>query len=184
MTSKILNAAIDVPVDNTPTPTTTHYQQLANDFSNALDALVTILPRLELKHESTVGFVRSHVNVSLEFLETVIAAVERTPTLTQLNKVDLVQARDTLQFLSAFRVIVDRIDEVSKALKFTMDSRKANLSADALQIYAIAKGVARDAGSADVAIHVQNMKRDLGRAKALARTKSAKPLPGTPAAAA
>jgi hypothetical protein len=84
------------------------------------------------------------------------------------------QARDTLQFLSAFRVVVDRINEVGKALKFTMDSRKALLTADTLQIYAIAKGLARDPGSADVAAQLQNMRRDLGRAKALARARSAK----------
>jgi hypothetical protein len=33
----------------------------------------------------------------------------------------------------------------------------------ALQIYDIAQGIARDPRSADVAAHVANMKRDLGR---------------------
>ena len=51
----------------------------------------------------------------------------------------------------------------ANSLKFTMASRKASLAADALQIYSIAKGIARDPGAAVVASLVQNLKRDLGR---------------------
>jgi hypothetical protein len=65
-------------------------------------------------------------------------------------------------------------------LKFTMASRKASLAADALQIYSIAKGVARDPGAAAVASLVSNLKRDLGRrgrAKGSAAAAAAKSAP-------
>ena len=147
----------------TPTPTLTHYQQLADQFSKALDEIAAIIPKLESSHVATANFVRSHLNVPTEFLATAIAAVEQVPELQNVNKLDVVAARDTLQFIEAFRPIEDKVMAFAKSLKFTMASRKASLAADALQIYSIAKGVARDPGSAGVASIVANLKRDLGR---------------------
>ena len=72
-------------------------------------------------------------------------------------------ARDTLQFIDAFRPVSDKVTAFAKSLNDTMASRKANLAADALQVYSIAKGYARDPNSATVAALVANLKRDLGR---------------------
>ena len=146
-----------------PTPTITHYQQLADNFTKALDEITQGLPNLEDAHPATANFVRSHANVSNEFLATAIAVVEQTPELQHLKKLDVVAARDTLQFIEAFRPVLDKIAALAQSLKFTMASRKASLAADALQIYDIAKGVARDPGAAAVVSHVRNLKRDLGR---------------------
>ncbi len=148
---------------NTPTPTVTHYQQLADQFSKALDDLAAIVPQLEASHATTANFVRSHLNVPTEFLATAIAAVEEVPELQNVNKLDVVSARDTLQFIEAFRPVQDKLTAFANTLKFTMASRKATLAADALQIYSIAKGIARDPGSAAVVSLVANLKRDLGR---------------------
>jgi hypothetical protein len=161
-------AGADAPPDGTtpevpPSPTITHYQQLADEFMRELDDIATIIPSLEASHVSTAKFVRSHLNVSNEFLATAIAAVEQTPALQGVNKLDVQAARDTLQFIEAFRPVLDKVSAFASTLKFTVASRKASLVADALQIYDIAKGVARDPGSAAVASLVANMKRDLGR---------------------
>src|SRR5437763_747783 len=65
------------------------------------------------------------------------------------------------------------------SLKFTMSSRKATLAADALQIYSIIKGLARDPGSAGIASFVANLKRDLGRrGRPKGSVAAAKPSPG------
>lgn len=147
----------------TATPTVTHYKQLADQFSQALDEIASIIPKLEAQHPATANFVRSHLNVPTEFLATAIAAVEQTPELQGVNKLDVAAARDTLQFIDAFRPIQDKVTAFANSLKFTMASRKASLAADALQIYSIAKGIARDPGAAAVASLVSNLKRDLGR---------------------
>lgn len=174
-----------------PTPTITHYQQLADEFSKALDDIASIIPKLEATHPATANFVRSHLNVPTEFLATAIAAVEQTPALQGVNKLDVASARDTLQFIEAFRPVQDKMTAFANSLKFTMASRKASLAADALQIYSIAKGVARDPGAAAVASLVQNLKRDLGRrgrakgaaaaAKASAPVVPSAPITGRPA---
>lgn len=151
------------PAVDTPTPTITHYQQIAAEFMAALDQIALIIPKLEAVHVSTANLVRSRLNVPNEFLATVTAAVEQTPELQAVKKLDVNEARDTLQFLEAFRPVRDKVDAFAKNLKHTMDSRKATLATQSLQVYDIAKGVARDPNSATVASLVANMKRDLGR---------------------
>lgn len=151
------------PPTDTVTPTITHYQQVAAEFMAALDEIAKIIPKLEAVHVSTANLVRSRLNVPNEFLATVTAAVEQTPELQAVNKLSVNEARDTLQFLEAFRPVRDKVDAFAKNLKHTMDSRKATLATQSLQVYDIAKGVARDPNSATVAALVANMKRDLGR---------------------
>lgn len=151
------------PDPTAPSPTVTRYQQLADDFSRALDEIAAIIPKLEASHPATANFVRSHVNVPAEFLATAIAAVDQTPELQGVKKLNVSAARDTLQFIEAFRPMQDKVAAFADSLKFTLASQKASLAADALQIYQIAKGVARDPGAGSVASLVQNLGRDLGR---------------------
>jgi hypothetical protein len=169
------------PPDGTPTPTITHYQQVAAEFMAALDEIAKIIPKLEAVHVATANLVRSRLNVPNEFLATVTAAVEQTEELQAVKKLDVNEARDTLQFLEAFRPVRDKVDAFAKNLKHTMDSRKATLATQSLQVYDIAKGVARDPNSATVAALVANMKRDLGRCgrpKTPLALKKVAPAPG------
>ncbi|HYK03185.1 MAG TPA: hypothetical protein VE974_15605 [Thermoanaerobaculia bacterium] len=151
------------PAPGIPTPTVTHYQQVAAEFMSALDEISQIIPKLEAIHVSTANLVRSRLNVPNEFLATVTAAVEQVPELQAIQKLDVNAAHDTLQFLEAFRPVRDKVDAFAKNLKYTMDSRKAKLATDSLLTYDVAKGLARDPNSATIASLVANMKRDLGR---------------------
>lgn len=169
------------PPDQPSTLTVTHYQQLAAQFMAALDEIATIIPKLEAAHISTANFVRSHLNVPIEFLGTATAAVEQTAELQGVKKLDVASARDTLQFIDAFRPVLDKVSAFAKNLQFTLNSRKASLASEALQIYDIAKGLARDPNSATVASLVANMKRDLGRRgrpKTPLAVRKAVPAPG------
>ena len=130
---------------------------------SALDEIAQIIPKLEAIHVSTANLVRSRLNVPNEFLATVTAAVEQVPELQAIQKLDVNAARDTIQFLEAFRPVRDKVDAFAKNLKYTMDSRKAKLATDSLLTYDVAKGLARDPNSATIASLVANMKRDLGR---------------------
>ena len=151
------------------TPTITHYQQLATRLSAAVTALIAEIPRFESNHTATTDFVKAHKRFAPDFIATVLAAVESNPELQRLQKFDVTEARDTLQFIEAFRPLVDQVDALARDLRFTMDARKAAVAADGLQIYAIAKGIARDPSSAMVAAHVLNMKRDIRRKRSKAR---------------
>jgi len=156
--------AIDPPDGTQPlSPTITHYQQLATDFMRALDEIAVIIPQLEEAHFTTASFVRTHQNVPDQFLATAVSAVEQTVELQGVRKLDVLAARDTLQFMEAFRPVLDKVVAFGKNLEFTLKSRKATLVLDALQIYYIAKGLARDPNSAAVGSLAANMKRDLGK---------------------
>jgi hypothetical protein len=165
------------PDPATPSPTQTHYQQLAAQIIAALDDIAAKIPALEGKHVSTIDFVRTHQNVPLEFIETVTSAVELTPALSSTQKFDTAEARDALQFIQAFRPVFDLMNTLARDLKFTISSRRAKITADSLQMYAIAKGVARDPNTPEVGAHVANMRRDLARKK---RPKTPEPTPAPP----
>jgi hypothetical protein len=158
-----------------PTPTPTHYEQVAAQVLSALAELAKLFPTLEGEHPLTATFVRTHQNVPLEFIQTVTFAVASTPALQGVNKFDVAQGRDVVQFVQAFRPVYDELTRLARTLKFTMDARRASMAADSLQIYNIAKGIARDPNSTDVVSHVENMKRDLGRKKRPKGTGNASP---------
>jgi hypothetical protein len=168
--SRATSPALDGSTPAPSTPTVTHYQQLAAEFTAQLVETAALVPKLEPSHVSTVNFVRAHMNIPTEFLATTVAAVEQTPELAAVKKLDVVEGRDTLQFIEAFRPVIDRVAALLRDLQYTVNSRKALLAADALQTYNIAKGLARDPNSGAVEALVANMKRDLGRS---GRTKAA-----------
>ena len=155
------------------TPTLTHYEQVASEFMSALDKVLDLVPQLEMVHQSTAEFVHGRLNIPIEFLKTTIVAVEQEAELKALNKLDTAEGRDALQFFEAFRPVLDKLRVVRRTLKFTLDAKYANLAEDSLQVFAIAKGIARDPGSASVAAHVENMSRDLDRRRPQKRAPAA-----------
>lgn len=161
-----VQAAVDAP----PTPTTTHYQEVAAALSATLTTALSQIPSFEVSHPATVKFVRAHQGFPNDFIATVLAAVEADPQLQNVKKFDVVEARDTLQFLEAFRPVIQQAEAFLATLKFTCASRKARVVADGLQTYVIAQGIGRDPGSATVASYASNMKRELKRNRRRART--------------
>jgi hypothetical protein len=146
-----------------PGPTVTFYQQVADQFMKDLDATMAAIPALEISHVTKVKFVNGHLNVPEPFLATVTAAVEQTPALQAVKKLDVISGRDRLQYIAAFRPVRDKVAAFLDMIDFTIASKQASLASESLQVYYIAKGLARDEGGADIALHVENMKRDLGR---------------------
>jgi hypothetical protein len=167
-----------VPADPAPaqTPTVTHYEQIAENLAKAIDDMLALIPTFVEAHPDTTAFVNRHQSVPLQFIATAVAAVQQNPEL-QGGTFDATEARDTLQFIDAFRPIADRLTAAAKNLNFSIRSRKANAGNGALEVYAIAKRVALNPLSTTVASHVGNLKRDLGRR---GPRKGTKPAPGTP----
>ena len=165
------------------TPTKTHYEELADEFMKGFDTLTAILPPVEIKHRTNRTFVQTHQNVPDDFVVTVIGAVEQSDELTGVKTLDTATTRDRKQYSDAVRPVADKIIAYGLSLIFTADFKRALNAADTLQMYAIAKTVARKADNAAVGLHVQTMKRDLGK---LGRRKAKRtaPNPGpTPAPA-
>ncbi|HEX9986190.1 MAG TPA: hypothetical protein VGF69_23220 [Thermoanaerobaculia bacterium] len=145
-----------------PTLTITQYKQMADAILGELSNIAGLMPQLE-KQVATRKFVRSHLNARIEFLETAVAAVEMMPQLQVLNKLDVPSAQDALQFITAFRPVLDQVLALAQALKFTLDSKRAALTTDAQNIYRISVAMAQDGGSGALSAHVAAMKRERRR---------------------
>jgi len=152
--------AVEAPAS----PTITHYQQLASRFMAAMNEIELTLPQLEAALNLTDREVRTRLTIPIAFLSTVTVSVEQSPELQSRTNFDVTAARDTLQFLDAFSPVRDKISGFYKKVKRIVDVPRAILAASALQVYAIAKRLASDpGGDVAMALHVENMKRDLGR---------------------
>lgn len=174
------------PIDPAnPNLTVTKYQELADEISAAFDGFVAKLPQFEERHPSTQRFVQGHLTISPQFVASAVAAVDATEELQNVKKLDVNEARDVFQFEDAFQAIADKSIAFGRGLQFTIDARKASLAADALQIYAISKGLVRDPGSAPLVAHVATMKRHLNRkgGKKKATTTGTSQTNGTPSTA-
>jgi hypothetical protein len=157
------------PVAAEPPRTPSPYDLTAAQFLAAFHAAIALIPAFEPKHAETEKFVRRYVSFSDDLITSTIAAVEANPELAVVKKFDVEKARANNQFRTAYRTVIDAVDQLSADLKFTCQARKAESIADCLQVFAIGKGVGRDPSSASVAAHVEYMKRDLRK-----RTRKAK----------
>jgi hypothetical protein len=179
----------DTPIPGVPLPppgsdltdVATAYEDSAAKFLEALKAAAAIIPAFEPKHPDTVKFVKKYSAFGDNLITSTIAAVGDSPELAATNKFDLSRAIATVHFMTAYRSPIDKVFELANNLKFTFEAWRAVALADCLQTYAIAKGVGRDAGSANVAVHVTNMKRDLRRTTPKKRKKGGKKTPQVPA---
>jgi len=152
-----------IPFTIPETPTITEMDRLAEQVRAAVEALSALIPRLELPHPSTRDRIRAHRTVPREFIVSIIAAVEEIENLRLVRKFDIDDARETLQFIDAFRPIADQLAALTAALKFTIESRKARVVAAALQTYDIARALSRDEEVSALTAHVSCLKRDLRR---------------------
>jgi hypothetical protein len=172
------NAAADSP----QSPTLTHYQEVSDRVQALLDEAVSLIPTFQIKHPTTTKFVHGHLNVPMSFLEKVVAGVAKKTSLQAFNKLDVTFSIDTLQLNSAFRPVVDKLFNLARNLKYTLDSRVAIVTADSLQVYYLVKGLGRDPDGADMLQFAEDLKRELKRP---GPKKAVKPalLPATEAAA-
>lgn len=152
-----------LPFTHPEGPTITEMDRVAGQVRAAVEAVSALIPKLERPHSSTRRQVRAHRTVPRKFIISMIAAVEEIEALRTLRKFDVDYARETLQFIDAFRPIADQLAALTAALRFTLESRKARVVAAGLQTYDIARGLARDEEMTPVTGHVRNLKRDLGR---------------------
>lgn len=172
----------DIPVPDLPAAQVaieplnalTPYDEVAAQFVAALKAAIALIPRFVPRHPETEKFVQRYLSFSDDLIPTTISSVEQCPELAATGKFDVPKARAGYQFNTAFRPVIDMVEQLGTDLEFTCRYRKAEGIASALQTYAIGKGIGRDPSSAGVAAHVAIMKRDLKRPPRSKTTKANK----------
>jgi len=144
-------------------PTPNRYQELVADVITALDRILEIMPKIDEAEASGRKVAGSRLGVPDAFLATTAAAVEQSPELAAMKKLDPSTTRDNIQYREALRPLYDKVVTVGRRLYFTLLWMKDSDVADALQIYRIAKELASDRRSPLMTALVANMKRDLGK---------------------
>ncbi len=158
-----------------PTLTVTRYEKLAEAMMAEITATANQIPGY-LDDLSGIGKrIRKSVPPSVIFM--VVTAVEASPELAGVNQLDTVETRDTLQFSEAFRPAVAHILGVAKRLELIMDVREAKAGRNALNVYSIARRVARNPNNTRVAVNVEAIRAELRRRR-IGRIQ--KPRPATP----
>lgn len=145
-----------------PSPTRTEAEKLVAELCAQIDAIAERIPTRNAG-PFMEGRMRASRTVSREFIASMAFVVEHTASLAALGTFDSQNARAMLQFTSAFRVFTDRVAVLLTSVNHTLESWRTEVAEEAIQTYAIAKGMARDPGSAELAGHVANLRRDLGR---------------------
>ena len=160
-----------------PTPALNTYEQVVVNLNNAIDALVAQIPELQAPHATTSKFVRTHLNVPLEFITGAIGAVTNSPLLQSFNTFDANEGRDALQFIGAFQLLQEKVSLLAQNLQFTINERQANISVKAQTLYGMAKSAARDPNNVGLTGHVKLLKEHLARPKRAKKATGQTPVP-------
>ena len=140
--------------------TPTNHQKLADKLSALFDQFVAKLPYAETKTEPAAS-VYGYLSIPEEFRHTAIATVADSEALQALQRLQVDQAREVQQFRDAFLPLARKMIMAGEALEFTIDVKVSRLNRGALQIYGVAKELARDQG--DLRIWVAEMREHLKR---------------------
>ncbi|MCU1245637.1 MAG: hypothetical protein JWN02_1547 [Acidobacteria bacterium] len=169
----IQTQGVQAAAEAVPTLTVTHYQEVAANMTKVLEELRQTV--IALQDPSQTARVRqTQSNVTEAFIVKTITMVEASPELLAVKKFDPAAAREVLQILEALGPVYDALRAVARDVKIAMDSRKAKIASGALQIYAIAKGVARDEVAPGLAVHVSDLKQRVKRGNGAKRKVKAK----------
>jgi len=177
--STVITEAVEEPkpTQGPDAPTVTHYQQLAAQLKSAIAAVMAEIPKFEMSHDLKARFVSVHQSVPPEFINTVTAAVESNETIARVKAFDVDDARNVLQFVEAFRPLVDDAAALAAGLDFTVKAQYARVAASSLDVYAITKRLTRN-GDGTIQRIALNMRRDLGRFRVHPRDKTPAPAEG------
>jgi hypothetical protein len=166
------------------TPATTPQQQAADNFLTQFLELVKLLPTATGQPTNS-RFVRSHLNVSDDFLRAAIDAVEKVPGVGQVAGYDAAKAHEQMQNLDAFGPVVKQMFAAANAAQYALWTIKAALVDTALRAYYVTKRIARDAqtqvGPVEAGVHVEAMKKTIRRGRKKKPPANTPPSPQTPA---
>jgi hypothetical protein len=146
-------------------PASTGITNAALEVAQIVTALDIIAERLQLEHPhpSTARSVRAARTVPREFVVSTIESVDALPDLEKLGTLDTDEARQVLEKNEALRVLTQRVEMFLAAANYTIESRWSKLVSAAMVTYSIASIKAQDPANAEMAAHVEVLRRHLGR---------------------
>ena len=170
---------VSPPISPTPTPPTlTRYQQVATELFGDLQTIRGKLPELEAPHPETKKFVDAMRIIPRSFVDTMVGQVQQIPEYQSANRLDVLNALNSLQLVDGLGPFIDAVRTFLTVLENTADVNYARVANSALQMYQIAKGLARDLNAPHIATSVKILSEALGRKGIHAKPKT-EPNPGS-----
>jgi hypothetical protein len=152
----------------TPTPPDppilTKYQQIANEAFQDLQAIRAKIPELELPNPETRKFVKAMRSVPRPFLDSMVGQVQQIPEFQAVNRLDVQNAQNSLQLIDGLTPFRDALRTLLVSVNHTVDVHYARVANSSLQVFQVAKGLARDLNAPHIATSVKILSEKLGRA--------------------
>jgi hypothetical protein len=109
----------------------------------------------------------SAASVPTDFVELTAMAVTNQKTLSRTESTTAAQIRDLMQYATAYSPVADELEALAQFIRHSVRVAKNKAGAEALTIYALAQRLAKRPESAELAPHVADMRRALGRGRKL-----------------
>ncbi len=152
------------------------HAEAAKAFIQKLRAL-----RDEIPHFTTEDFgngrLQNGKSVPEKFMESASAAVQSSTRLEQAGGADATTLRDAYAFAIAFDPAVLEVIALGRFLAHTIRQQRVSASECALDVYALAKRLAKRKDGAELKPFVDDMREKLG--KKAARKTNSDPVPAT-----
>jgi hypothetical protein len=104
-------------------------------------------------------------SVPPEFVELSAVAVKNSIPLVRGGDADPAQTRDLMNFAEAYGPLADELEALSQFIRHSIIAARSRAGGQALTTYALAKALAKRPETADLAPHVADMRRALGRTR-------------------
>jgi len=118
----------------------------------------------------------SAATVSPQFIELTAVAVKNSDALVRKGGADPAQLRDLMSYAEAYEPLADELEALAQFVRHSVITARHKAGRDALTTYAIAQVLAVRPETADLAPHVADMRRALGK-RAGRRSVKSKPAP-------
>src|SRR5260221_8165961 len=135
---------------------------LAQELIAVLDDFSSRFPGLVYPTEKEARRARRHRTVPKIFMQGAMSTVSET-ILKRKKNFNIDDMRDALHFVDAFAAVVDRVNYLQGAVKYTIDAKKSSVADAALQIYGVARVLSRDPERGDLVGYAKLLKGYLGR---------------------
>ena len=166
----------EVPVTNTQTS----HADIAQARVAEVRAMRERIPDLVIPDSKSASQkLVSAATVPPLFIELTAVAVKNSEALVRKGGADPAQLRDLMSYAEAYEPLADELEALAQFVRHSVITARHKAGSDALTTYAIARVLAKRSETADLAPHVADMRRALGK-RALARVAKPKPDPAPP----
>ena len=146
------------------------HAEAAKAFIEKLRALRDEIPRFTTEDFGNRRL-QNGTSVPERFMESASAAVQQSTRLEQAGGADATTLRDAYAYAIAFDPAVQEVIALGKFLAHTVRQQRVSASACALDVYALAKRLARRKDGAELKPFVEDMREKLGK-RATRKTNS------------